>query len=297
MALLAKPAADLNSDCMVDRTDIEIMADNWLIAGHDVTAVAPSSANLEAQYLFDGSLLDSSGNNRNGDPCGVIAYAASTAGQAIELRGTTNSSFVNVPTYAGVVGAQSRTVCAWIKTHVTGEITSWGQNVAGQKWIFRVQESNGVIGGIRIEVNGGYVVGTADLRDGQWHHVAAVMVDDGSPDAAEIALYVDGVREVLSAIDSQAINTAADGVLRIGEAPWHYRPFTGQIDDLRVYSRALSQAELANLAGVAEGSTLHQPLLALQTTTAVLDLDGNERIDFADFALLANQWLAEQLWP
>ena len=42
---------------------------------------------------------------------------------------------------------------------------------------------------------------------------------------------------------------------------------------------------------------MHQPLLPLQTTAVVLDLDGNERIDFADFALLANQWLTEQLWP
>jgi len=297
MALLAKPAADLNNDCVVDRADVEIMVDNWLIASHDVTAVAPSPANLDAHYLFDGNLLDSSGNNRNGDPCGVVAYTAGVAGQAIELRGTSNSSFVNVPGYAGVTGTQSRTVCAWIKTHLTGEMASWGQNVAGQKWLFRVQESNGVIGAIRIEVNGGYVVGTTDLRDNQWHHVAAVLTDDGSPNANEIELYVDGVREVLSASDGEPINTAADGVLRIGESPWHTRPFTGLIDDLRVYSRAISQAELANLAGVAVGSTLHQPLLPLQTTTAILDLDGNERIDFADFAALADQWLHEQLWP
>jgi hypothetical protein len=297
MALLAKPAADLNNDCTVSRADVEVMADNWLIAGHDVTAVAPSSANLEAQYLFDGNLLDGSGNNRNGDPCGVIAYAAGVAGQALELRGTPGNSFVNVPAYPGVVGTQSRTVSAWIKTHLMGEIASWGQNVAGQKWIFMVQVANGVVGAIRVEVNGGYVVGSTDLRDDQWHHVAAVLTDDGSPNANEIALYVDGKLELLSASADEPINTAADGVLRIGESPWHTRPYFGQIDDLRVYSRAMPQAELANLAGVSEGATLHQPLLPLQTTAVVLDLDGNERIDFADFALLANQWLTEQLWP
>jgi len=297
MALLAKPAADLNNDCMVDRADVEVMADNWLIAGYDVTAVAAGAANLDAHYAFDGNVLDSSGNNYNGDPCGVIAYAAAVAGQAIELRGTPGSSFVNVPGYPGVVGTQSRTVCAWIKTHLMGEIASWGQNVAGQKWIFMVQVANGVVGAIRIEVNGGHVVGTTDVRDDQWHHVAAILTDDGSPNVNEIALYVDGVLEVVSASANEPINTAGDGVLRIGEAPWHTRPFTGQIDDLRVYSRALSQGELASLAGVSEGATLHQPLPPLQTTTADIDLDDNERIDFTDFAALADQWLSEQLWP
>ncbi|HUV65784.1 MAG TPA: LamG domain-containing protein [Sedimentisphaerales bacterium] len=294
VALLAQPAADLNNDCAVDRADIEIMADNWLIGAYDVTAVAPSNANLDAHYQFDGNLLDSSGNNYNGDPCGVVAYAAGVAGQALELRGTSGSSFVNVAGYPGVVGTQSRTVSAWIKTHLTGEIASWGQNVAGQKWIFRVQESNGVIGAIRIEVNGGYIVGSTDVRDEQWHHVAAILIDDGSPNVTEVMLYVDGVLEVVSDLLDGPINTAGDGVLRIGEAPWHTRPFTGQIDDLRIYSRVLSQGELASLAGVSEGATLRQPLLP---TAAVVDLDGDERIDFKDFALLANQWLTEQLWP
>ena len=63
---------------------------------------------------------------------------------------------------------------------------------AGQKWIFRVQNSNGQAGAIRIEVNGGYQVGSTDIRDDQWHHVAAVLVDDGSPNVTEIALYLDG---------------------------------------------------------------------------------------------------------
>jgi hypothetical protein len=108
---------------------------------------------------------------------------------------------------------------------------------------------------------------------------------------------VDGLLEAISASGDEPINTAADGVLRIGESPWHTRPFTGQIDDLRIYSRALSQGELASLAGVSEGATLHRPLPPLLSTGAVVDLDGDEKIDFKDFALLANQWLTEQLWP
>jgi hypothetical protein len=58
--------------------------------------------------------------------------------------------------YDGVLGTHARTATAWIKTTALGEIISWGQNVTGQKWIFRVQNSNGQAGAIRVEVSGGY---------------------------------------------------------------------------------------------------------------------------------------------
>ena len=297
VASLAQPAGDLNDDCAVDIADMEIISNDWLVSGYDVTVTAASDANLEAHYELDGNLLDSSVNGYDGDPCGTIAYVAGKSGHAVEFLGATGGSFVNVPGYFGVVGTQSRTCSAWIRTHLTGEIVSWGQNSAGQKWVFRVQESNGVIGAIRVEVNGGYAVGTTDVRDDEWHHVAAVLVDDGTPNATEIALYVDGVREVVSALLDEPINTATDGVVRIGEAPWHTRPFTGQIDDVRIYSRALPPGEVANLAGINVGEALYVPVQVLLSTSADADLNDDEAIDFKDFAALAAQWLEEQLWP
>ena len=158
------------------------------------------------------------------------------------------SDYVEAPEAPNVTGIHSRTATAWIKTTEYGEIVSWGDNIAGQKWIFRVQESNGTLGAIRVEVNGGYQVGSTDVRDDEWHHVAAVLDSDGTPDATEIALYVDGILEANSATLDEPINTAA-GVVRIGLAPWHNRPFNGLIDDVRIYSRPLSNAELAGLAG------------------------------------------------
>jgi hypothetical protein len=59
----------------------------------------------------------------------------------------------------------------------------------------------------------------------------------------------------------------------------------------------LSQGELANLAGLAAGATLHQPLQALLSTVEDADLQDDEKIDFKDYALLVDSWLDEQLWP
>jgi hypothetical protein len=178
-----------------------------------------------------------------------------------------------------------------------GEIVSWGLNASTQKWIFRVQEGNGSAGAIRVEVSGGYIVGNIDVRDGTWHHVAAVLDASGAPDVQDVKLYVDGVREYISAVKSAAIDTAITGVVRIGEAPWHNRPFTGQIDDLRIYSRAVPQAEIANLAGIAPGTTYHQPLTSFLNTTEDTDVMDDEKIDFKDYAVLIDSWLEEVLWP
>jgi hypothetical protein len=291
---LLKPVASFNDDCIVDLRDLEILASDWLASGYEFAAEAVSDANIEALYEFEGNLLDSSGNLYHGDPCGTIAYAAGMIGQAIDFDG---ASWVNVSGYQGVAGTQSRTCAAWIKTADLGEILAWGQNVAGQKWIFRVQETNGILGAIRMEVNSGYIVGSIDLRDGQWHHVAAVLVDDGSPDVNEIELYVDGILEAVSASEGEPINTAADGDVRIGQAAWGARPFTGQIDDVRIYRRVVSQAEIANLAGNDAGAVLRQPVQAFLSTTADTDLNDDEKIDFKDFAVMADMWLGELLWP
>ena len=59
---------------------------------------------------------------------------------------------------------------------------------------------------------------------------------------------MDGILEANSATLDEPIDTAA-GVVRIGLAPWHDRPFNGLIDDLQMYSRPLSNEELAGLAG------------------------------------------------
>ncbi len=292
---IVKPTADFSNNCVVDLPDLEILSDDWLIEGYDVTVETASDANLVAYYQFENNLLDSSGNGNTADPCGVVPmYAAGNSGQAIDFDGT---YYLDVGGSAGVTGASSRTCSAWIKTATVGEIVSWGVDVGTQKYIFRVQDDNGDEGTIRIEVNGGYICGQTDVRDGQWHHVTAVLDSDGTPDVADIELYVDGVLEVVTAVQASLINTSPDGSIRIGESPWHNRPFTGQIDDLRVYDRALSQGEVANLAGMSVGTVFPQPVVALLTTPEDTDLHDDEKINFKDYAVLIDSWLDEQLWP
>lgn len=66
-----------------------------------------------------------------------------------------------------------------------GVVRAWGASLGAGRVAFGVRDSNDTFRTI---------VGTTDIRDGQWHHVA--LVRDIS--ATEISIYVDGVREATS---------------------------------------------------------------------------------------------------
>jgi hypothetical protein len=69
-----------------------------------------------------------------------------------------------------------------------------------------------------------------------------------------------------------------------------YGGYDGLIDDFRIYNYALSQSEVAYIATNGTG-VFDQPL------RQAADLDGDNQINFRDFAILAGSWLDEQLWP
>jgi hypothetical protein len=167
---------------------------------------------------------------------------------ALDFDGVNDTVNATVDDYQGVTGKEPRTVAAWIKTSALSTITSWGLNSAGQKFTFRVQDSNGTNGALRVEVNGGYQVGARAVNDGEWHHVAAVLPPNANPNVSDIRLYVDGEIQGSSAVQVRTIDTAANVSLRVGQDfsnPW----FSGQMDDFRLYDHALTGADIAALAG------------------------------------------------
>ena len=188
---------------------------------------------------------------------------------ALDFDGT--NDHVVATGYKGVTGTSARSMSAWINTSdLSAAIVSWGQDSAGQKWTFRVQNTNGTTGAIRAEVSGGYIVGNLDVADGQWHHVAATWEDDGSPNVTDVKLYVDGARQATSARQGQAMNTASNADVQIGTSvPGDTKYFQGQIDEVRVYDHALSGREVRLLA---TGSTM--PVASLNYD-AGLDTDGD----------------------
>jgi hypothetical protein len=103
---------------------------------------------------------------------------------------------------------------------------------------------------------------------------------------------VDGVQ---AAQDNGGPYLGTSGDTRIGQ--WNNNQwFRGIIDDVRIYNVALSQAEVASLAG--KTATFTQPLyLLLSPQDPAIDMNADGTVDLKDYALLADTFLDEKLWP
>lgn len=55
--------------------------------------------------------------------------------------------------------------------------------------IFINAANSGATGALRLMDVNAWITGSTDLRDGQWHHVAVVLENDGSADISEAAVY------------------------------------------------------------------------------------------------------------
>lgn len=139
--------------------------------------------------------------------------------------------------YPGILGTGGRTTEFWIKTtDPTGTICSWGLS----PW-YRIGLNNG-----KVHYSGqGTVKSTNTVNDGNWHHIAVVLHDDGSANANETQIYIDGILEVNTAVGGAVINTAnptndPNGYLLL--FAWDDMP--AEIDEFRIWSRGLCQEEI-----------------------------------------------------
>jgi len=210
-----------------------------------ITPVDPGTAGSQAQYQFEGNTSDSSGNGRNGTAQGDPIFVAGKIGQAISLDGF--NDYVNIDGYKGILGSSAVTVTAWVRTSstVAGAIAGWGPNIAGQRFGFRVDA-----GRLRLEHHGGNIQADTLLSDGGWHHVAVTVQANATISYPEVILYLDGADDTRPTTDPDAFNLTAAEDVSIGRRPAsNDRFFMGQIDEVRIYSRALTQEEIAWLSG------------------------------------------------
>lgn len=89
-------------------------------------------------------------------------------------------------------------------------------------------------------VNGIISSTSANLVAGRWYHIAGVFSDS----ANTLAIYVNGSLSI-SAAETNSPTTNND-IVEIG-AGWPGENFDGRIDDVRIYNRALSAADVAAL--------------------------------------------------
>ncbi len=144
------------------------------------------------------------------------------------------------------------TISFWMKippslgSKENGSILGYGQEGKGWKILCNQNPLDGSSGAIRVETGeAGYIVGSSDLADGQWHHVAVRFL--GGKDAgisSHLHLFVDGKLENISGWKSSGIKEGRAGTLVLGSA--NELGFRGWIDDVRIYLEAISTTAIQN---------------------------------------------------
>ena len=209
-----------------------------------ITPTEPNTAGLMAYYEFEGTYNDSSGNNHTGIAMGSPTFVAGKVGQAINLRGL--NDYVEITGYKGILGPNDFSITAWIKTTAdVGAIVGWGNPVATEWVQFRINDNR-----LRCHHGAGDIQGDTNVNDGEWHQVAATVIENATISHPDVILWVDGIDDTRPGTDPDAFNITANHDVKIGrryntDAWW----FDGMFDDVRIYDYALSDAEIGWLAG------------------------------------------------
>jgi uncharacterized protein len=215
----------------------------------NVGTVTPPPANL-VWYRFDEtsgtSAADSFGSGRTGTLSASASWTAGRAGGAVNLNGS--NGYVSLP--AGIVnGVTDATIATWVRLDT---VTSWSRvfDLGGGtgSYLFLTPRSSGGTARFAITTSGAggeqQINAPAALPTGVWTHVAVTQ-------AGNLAiLYVNGAEVARNAsVTLRAGGLGASSQNWLGRSQYSGDPYLdGQLDDFRIYARALSATEVAALA-------------------------------------------------
>jgi len=184
------------------------------------------------------------------------------------LFNASSSQYITIPNDDSL-NPTSMTVAAWIKPSAAGtqdivkKLTvsagfefSLSATAAGQNVFFRLNnDSSGRINSVMVYPT-----------DGTWIHAAATY------DGTTLRMYINGIPNGTPVPYTTGINLGNSNSLTIGGIATRY--FTGGLDDVRVYSRALSASEIAVLASSTPPGDVTTPA----TPTNIIPTAGDSKV-------------------
>jgi Concanavalin A-like lectin/glucanases superfamily/Bacterial Ig-like domain/Bacterial Ig domain/PKD domain/Glucose / Sorbosone dehydrogenase len=233
-------------------------------ASHDLTAVARDGAGnpatsatvsvtvdnsaapvpgLVGAWSFDenagASAGDRSGNGNAGAIAGA-AWATGKFGSSLSFDGV--DDIVTVPD-SNSLDVTAMTFEAWLQPSALGTIwrtVAFKHRSGNQVYALYANRNTGVpIGEITVGTAVHSATGTAGIGTGAWVHMAQTY------DGAVLRLYVNGVEVATRAI-AGAVATSTGALTFGGNTIWPTEDFAGRIDEVRLYNRALTPAEIQN---------------------------------------------------
>jgi uncharacterized protein (TIGR03437 family) len=202
---------------------------------------APVSTGLVAAYSFNEgtgtTVADASGNGNTGTITNATWSTAGKFGNALKFNGS--NSWVTIKDSASLDLTKGMTLEGWINPTALG--TAW-------RTLLLKEQPSGLVYSLYANTDtsqpSGHVYitteyntrGTAVAPLNAWTHLATTY------DGATLRMYVNGVLASNKAVTGSI--KASTGVLRIGGNSIWGEYFTGLIDEVRIYNRALAASEI-----------------------------------------------------
>ncbi|MFC1715139.1 LbtU family siderophore porin [Candidatus Poribacteria bacterium] len=192
---------------------------------------------------------DSSDNDHHGQIFADVKWTEGTSGSALEFPGHGEAGYVRIP-HEATLDLVEYSITAWLKltsTEVVPTENAW-QLLLG-KWKPHGVRNYGIMarkdtGVILAQFTSGgekqykTIVGTTDLANEEWHHIACTY------DGSFLRLYVDGAMEAEMESPEPDINL---GDITIGAALGGAYPTRGAIDDVGLFNVALNESEIEEI--------------------------------------------------
>ena len=243
-------------------------AGNTSAASNEASGTVPSGPppGLVAAYGLDAgsgtTAADQSGNGNNGTLTNATWAGASAGkfGNALSFNGTNAS--VSVPNSASLALTTGMTLEAWVKPTALNSYNTivFKERTAYYGYALYANTDGNRPSGNVFTAGDHEVRGTAQLGLNTWTHVAATY------NGSALVIYVNGAQAATLSVTGALIS--ATGPLKIGGNAIWGEWFNGLIDEVRIYNRALSTAEIQADMNLAITSADAAPPSAPGTLTA-----------------------------
>jgi hypothetical protein len=300
-------ATDFDDDCITGTTDLSVMANDWLF----------SDGYAKIVQKRDGTLM--------GNP----TWVAGKTGNALQFDGV--GDYVNVPDPC-LTGAASMSITCWVKTTVAND---WVGLVCSRENVGCGDDGSEI--GLYGKAYGGpdglgydwscgteewqFDAGLADPAIGVWTFCALAVDPTGA------SLYE---RATGGPLQIGIRNAVAHSVQKnFSRSFWIGRSkqaetasYTGLIDDVRIYDYALTETQVSNMSAAVPsdpnpwpvywykldessgttaadsgyGANLYKSVASPANLTDP-EAAGSRKVNFMDFAILADNWLEQVYWP